>query len=410
MGYLIVAAYLGFGIFFNYTPGDWVVGAIIWGVVYFSGATDTLSSDNTKIDDEVPTPRSKPEVISVSPKATKKNPYKIDSVESANKFEKHFFNETLKTLPKISSEEYRQVNETIADLLLVEKYKCVNSSDTTIFKTFEEAKEYLEKDPNGKSIVRLDDNSGFKVNGFNKNPAEQKASVTSSKTKTTITSDYFKIESYPTVRVVNAQWLGGVQEIQNIRNENIKNNRKINSGMPISLEEVDLFISWVESGRSLLEIESFFQRKMSSLEKFVSKDGVKRGELADRCRVTSWSESNKPKLSKKTTALLNKKDELLGEVYIDTIPLNGHVINSPVECKGLDELIQNPCLDCDCEIPQVRLDRIPGAIRCASCQSKFEKDNPDSVARKFQDKGIMTREGAKQMRAKQYGTNIRNKI
>jgi len=41
---------------------------------------------------------------------------------------------------------------------------------------------------------------------------------------------------------------------------------------------------------------------------------------------------------------------------------------------------------------------------------EFEKDNPDSVTRKIEDKSIMTREGAKQMRAKQYGTNIRNKI
>lgn len=34
---------------------------------------------------------------------------------------------------------------------------------TIIFKTFEEAKDYIQKDPVGKSIVRLDGGSGYKV-------------------------------------------------------------------------------------------------------------------------------------------------------------------------------------------------------------------------------------------------------
>ncbi len=53
MGYLIVAAYLGFGIYFNYTPGDWVVGAVIWGIVYFSGATDNLSDSHKKAEKDL---------------------------------------------------------------------------------------------------------------------------------------------------------------------------------------------------------------------------------------------------------------------------------------------------------------------------------------------------------------------
>lgn len=408
MGYLIVAAYLGFGIYFNYTPGDWVIGAVIWGIVYFSGATDSSSSINEKANNNVTKPE--PEVVSIPPKQVKENPHKIDSVESANKFEEHYFEETLKTLPKISSEEYRQVNEVFGGFLLAENMNGIDSGDATIFKTFEEAKEYIEKKPVGKSIVRLDGNSGFKVNDTCKKPEKKRDSVSLPKLKTEATSDYFKIENYPTVRVVNAQWLGGVQEIQNIRNENIKNNREINSGIPISLEEIDLFISWVESGKSLLEIKSFFQRKMSSLEKFVSKDGNKRDELANRCRVTSWNESQKPKLGDKSDVPLNKKSDSISKKNIATTPLDNYVVNAPAKDKGLDDSIQNPCLDCDCEIPQVRLDSIPDATRCASCQSEFEKDNPDSVARKIEDKGIMTREGAKQMRAKQYGTNIRNKI
>ena len=32
-----------------------------------------------------------------------------------------------------------------------------------IFKTFEEARDYIKRDPVGKSLVRLDDGSGFEV-------------------------------------------------------------------------------------------------------------------------------------------------------------------------------------------------------------------------------------------------------
>ena len=71
-------------------------------------------------------------------------------------------------------------------------------------------------------------------------------------------------------------------------------------------------------------------------------------------------------------------------------------------------VINNPCADCGCEIPQARIDNVPGVVRCASCQSKFEEDNPDSVARKVEEK-FGTREDFKNMRNKQFGTNIHNK-
>jgi RNA polymerase-binding transcription factor DksA len=407
MGYLIVAAYLGFGIYFNYTPGDWVVGAVIWGIVYFSGATDNLSDSHKKADNKAI--ESEPEVSPIPPKQVKEKPHKIDSIESANKFEEHYFDKTLKTLPKLSSDELREVGDFFFKIRSGE-FDEVESNNVTIFKTFKEAQDFIKKSPVGKSIVRLDNDLGFEVKVVNKELDKQQSSATISKPKSSVASNYFKIESYPTVRVVNAQWLGSVQDIQNIRKENIKNNREINSGMPISLEEVDLFISWTESGKSLLEIQNFFQRKIASLEKFVSKDGGKRERLADRCRVTSWNESQKPKLSSKSAVTIDKKSKSLDKKYSAITPSNNHVVNAPEKDRELDDLIQNPCLDCDCEIPQARLDSIPNAVRCASCQSDYERDNPDSVARKIEDKSIMTREGAKQMRAKQYGTNIRNKI
>ena len=473
MGYLIVAAYLGFGIYFNYTPGDWVVGAVIWGIVYFSGATDSFSSTNKKTDDKVI--KSETEVVSISPKKVKENPHRIDSVESANKFEKHYFEETLKTLPKISSEEYRQVNEVFGSLYLKEEMRLAESEDDNIKDTIYDlvsklfgvkvasAKGRLSKPGwfyTGSTKVKCDICSGqlevfrkpyaakenvayhyyalvclecltvitptdfsdtgkrrelykehqIDTNEPNSNDKleKQKSSFSPHKIRAKVTSDYFKIESYPTVRVINAQWLGGVKEIQNIRNENIKNNREINSGIPISLEEVDLFISWVESGKSLLEIKNFFQRKVSSLDRFMSKDGKKRDELADRCRVTSWNENQKTKLSNKTNVSLNKKSKSISKKHIVTAPLDNHVVSTIAKDKELDVPIKNPCLDCDCEIPQVRLDSIPGAIRCASCQSEFEKDNPGSVARKVKET-LGTREDFKNMSKRQYGINIKNK-
>ena len=83
--------------------------------------------------------------------------------------------------------------------------------------------------------------------------------------------DIFKIEDYSTVRLINAQWLGGIHDLITIRNNNKKNNRLINSGIPISLEEMDLFIDWVEQGKDRKELEDFFQRKIFSVDQFLRK-------------------------------------------------------------------------------------------------------------------------------------------
>ena len=65
-------------------------------------------------------------VISTMLECDKRNQHIIDSVESAESFEKHYFEKTLKTLPKISSEEYRQINEILGDYYLEEKRKLNN--------------------------------------------------------------------------------------------------------------------------------------------------------------------------------------------------------------------------------------------------------------------------------------------
>jgi hypothetical protein len=46
-----------------------------------------------------------------------------------------------------------------------------------IFKTFEEAREYIKRDPIGKSLVRLDDDSGYEVKSKNEKPTESPPSL-----------------------------------------------------------------------------------------------------------------------------------------------------------------------------------------------------------------------------------------
>jgi RNA polymerase-binding transcription factor DksA len=81
--------------------------------------------------------------------------------------------------------------------------------------------------------------------------------------------------------------------------------------------------------------------------------------------------------------------------------------------KNARKVDSNPgsrlCGDCGCPIPQARIDNVPGVVRCASCQSKFEVANPGSVARKVKE-SFGTRDDFKNMRSKQFGTNIHNKI
>jgi len=46
-----------------------------------------------------------------------------------------------------------------------------------IFKTFEEARDYIKKDPVGKSLARLDDGSGYEVKSKNERPSEPPQSL-----------------------------------------------------------------------------------------------------------------------------------------------------------------------------------------------------------------------------------------
>lgn len=162
-------------------------------------------------------------------------------------------------------------------------------------------------------------------------------------------------------------------------------------GIPISLEEIDLFISWVETGKTLREIQDFFQRNISSLDKFLSKYKVRKEKLINKSHVVDWSQNQ----------------DL--ECFLDSD--NNPIVPYDKQAKAANnnQVVNNPCIDCGCEIPQARLDNMIDAVRCAPCQTEFEIANPGSVARKVEEK-LGTREDFKNMRNKQYGTNIHNKI
>jgi RNA polymerase-binding transcription factor DksA len=74
------------------------------------------------------------------------------------------------------------------------------------------------------------------------------------------------------------------------------------------------------------------------------------------------------------------------------------------------KIIDNPCIDCESEIPQARLENVENAIRCASCQEKYELEHPESVARKAAENPIGSREDFKNMSNKQFGTNSKTKF
>lgn len=325
MGYLIVVAYLGFGIYFNYTPGDWVVGAVIWGIVYFSGATDNLSDSHKKADNKAI--ESEPEVSPIPPKQVKENPYKIDSVESANKFEEHYFDKTLKTLPKLSSDELREVGDFFFKVRNGEFDKVESNDRDAVQGTFKEIKQTIKNDrPNHLVIIQngffyeaLDEDAEFFVDKFSYNAFD---------------------------------WKGVTK-----------------TGFPVHSEKV--FSDLREMKKSFVLVSQLPKVEGEKVRRAVS-------DIYD------------------------------GDITVnDNNPSNSHDCDLTIE-DNIPNYIENPCIECGCEIPQARLDNVDGVVRCAACQSRFETDNPDSIARKVEET-LGTREDFKNMSKRQYGINIKNK-
>lgn len=291
--------------------------------------------------------------VTASLECDKRNQYAIDSVESAEAFEKHFFEERLKTLPRISSEEYRQVNEVIGSFYLKEKMRPVKSEGVT---------------PVG-SVTDL----AYQMFGINLTNVKGKFSKPgwfysgTSQTRCNVCNNQFEVFRTPYTTKANLTY------------------------HYYSL--VCIKCSAVIAPNELTDLKQ-------------------RRELYEEHKIKIYSENKGDSQSTVKTFNNNPSNDSGGEGN-NSNSEGGRAQAVPPFIEDEDYLevdVDNPCVDCGCEIPQVRLDNVTGAVRCASCQSKFEKVHPESVARKAKEEGILTREGAKRMRAKQYGTNIHNKI
>ena len=83
--------------------------------------------------------------------------------------------------------------------------------------------------------------------------------------------DYFKIESFDTFRPQNSKSPFNsepftLEIINEKRNNNISNGKLINTGFPITFEEIETILLKHDEGMSLVEMEKYFQRSKNSLE------------------------------------------------------------------------------------------------------------------------------------------------
>lgn len=146
------------------------------------------------------------------------------------------------------------------------------------FDSFEEAKKYAKSNP-GSSIVRQvkylvkhqDKTVEKQVNSIEVN-SEEKPQKNQQNKSEKHSNDIFKLESYSMVRVLNRQWRGKIKDIFAIRQYNQKSGRLLNSGLPITVEEIELFNQWVEQGKNENELQDFFQRKIDNIPQIVKKN------------------------------------------------------------------------------------------------------------------------------------------
>ena len=98
--------------------------------------------------------------------------------------------------------------------------------------------------------------------------------------------DFFKIEDFPKVRLLNRSWIGSVEDVRKNREDNKQNTRLLNSGLPFTIEEVELFKKLVEQGKTKKELEIYFQRKIGNIESVLNKN---QNRIARGYREFYWS-------------------------------------------------------------------------------------------------------------------------
>ena len=101
---------------------------------------------------------------------------------------------------------------------------------------------------------------------------EQKTLIKSEET------DFFRIEKYETYTPTNPGYLVNengeftIELIDKLRNANFKHGRLLNSGFPVTQEEINLILKFKQEQKSLSEMETFFQRSIKSIRKIIEEN------------------------------------------------------------------------------------------------------------------------------------------
>lgn len=284
----------------------------------------------------------------------------------------------------------------------------------TIFKTFEEARNYLKNNPVGKSLIRLDDGSGFEVKSKNGKPTEPPQSLVDNDNE-----------------VLSVEDLKELIDVKQFATENINKPRKISKPLFTSTSSTsanktkEVKDGWFE--RKYRQVVKDFKgadrRRKIDLKRAINRPDSKTKEReatqpqhkADHKRYIRSCRKCGAEIPKRVIEEFQYREDCdsCRQKYLSkfgtSLPVNNAYKPSKKSVRRVDS---NPgsrlCGDCDSPIPQARIDNIPDAIRCATCQSKFEAANPDSVARKVEEK-FGTREDSKKMYGRQGAINKSNK-
>ena len=166
----------------------------------------------------------------------------------------------------------------------------INIMTSKEFDSFEDAKKYAKLN-SGSTIVRqikycvkLNSEKDVSTSEIH---SEEKLQYNQKTELKTYPSDIFKLESYQMVRLIDRLWEGKIDDIQTIRRDNQQNGRLLNHGLPLTLEEIELFNQWISQQKDKNELINFFQRKMDDIPQMVKKN---KERLARGYREYYWND------------------------------------------------------------------------------------------------------------------------
>lgn len=90
--------------------------------------------------------------------------------------------------------------------------------------------------------------------------------------------DFFRIEKCETYTPKNPGYLANengeftIELIDKLRNANHEHGRLLNSGFPVTQEEINLILKFKQEQKTLVEMETFFQRSINSIRKIIEEN------------------------------------------------------------------------------------------------------------------------------------------